>query len=107
MNRPSSSGMPSRASATSWAKRSGETSTKLAADGPRRTQRRSVRALRRVRTAGTGRRLRQQVLQQLARGDRRVDPEVLGQRAGDGVDLVDVEVVAGGEEVDAGDAPHR
>src|SRR5687767_3503372 len=107
MSLPRLSGMASRASATSASKRSGATSStgavlaQLRGDGARRAQRRAVRPRRRVLVARAPFGLGQEVGQEA--GERKfllAHPQVAGQRAGDGVDLVDVDAVAVGQEVD-------
>ncbi|HEV2427046.1 MAG TPA: hypothetical protein VGS61_02365, partial [Acidimicrobiales bacterium] len=67
----------------------------------------AVGAGRGVGVGGPGQGLGDEVVEQLEEGPGRVDEQVLGQRPGDRVDLVDEELGVAGQEVDAGDAAHR
>ena len=60
-----------------------------------------------VEERGSGRRLGDHVGQQGGEGHDGLDPQVAGQRAGDGVDLVHQQLVAVGQEVDPGHPAHE
>src|SRR3954447_14446172 len=105
---PSSAGIESRAAPTSSPNRSGSTSmnalTELAGDGAGRSKGAAVGAGGRPVPGWSSGGLCDHVAQQLLERDHGIDPQVLPERPGNGVDLVDEEFAVVIEEVEPGHA---